>query len=146
MLEAYKTLGRLTPGKSSEHAAQVADYGRLCYEAMNDDFNTPIVISHLFDAAKLINTANDHKTTLSQADIDALRHLFDTFLFEILGMKDEASTDNTALIDNLMHIILDLRATAKANKDWATSDALRDRLAEAGVTVKDGKDGATYSY
>ena len=111
---------------------------------MNDDFNTPIVISHLFDAARLINQANDGKVKLTQADIDELRQVFDTFLFEVMGMRDEAASDNTALIDGLMHIILDIRATAKANKDWATSDKIRDALKDAGVTVKDGKDGATW--
>jgi cysteinyl-tRNA synthetase len=113
---------------------------------MNDDFSTPVVISHLFEAARIINTAADGKLKLCQADIDELRGIFDTFLFDILGMKDEAASDNTALIDGLMHIILDIRATAKANKDWATSDKIRDALKEAGVTVKDGKDGATYSF
>ncbi|MBR6899699.1 MAG: cysteine--tRNA ligase, partial [Bacteroidales bacterium] len=117
-----------------------------CYDAMNDDFSTPIVISHLFEGARIINSAADGKLKLCQADIDELRGIFDTFLFDILGMKDEAASDNTALIDGLMHIILDIRATAKANKDWATSDKIRDALKEAGVTVKDGKDGATYSF
>ena len=112
---------------------------------MNDDFATPTVISHLFEAAKTINGAADGKLKLSQADIDELKWVFDTFLFEVLGMKDEAASDNTALIDGLMHIILDIRATAKANKDWGTSDKIRDALKEAGVTVKDGKDGATWS-
>ena len=111
---------------------------------MNDDFATPTVISHLFEAAKIINSAADGKLKLSQADIDELKWVFDTFLFEILGMKDEAASDNTALIDGLMHIILDIRATAKANKDWATSDKIRDELAAAGFEVKDTKDGVTW--
>ena len=113
---------------------------------MDDDFNTPIVISHLFDAAKVINSAADGKLKLSQAQIDELHWVFDTFLFSILGMRDETNGDNTALIDGLMHIILDIRANAKQNKDWSTSDRLRDALKELGVTVKDGKDGATYSF
>ena len=142
LMEAYKTLSRLQPAKES--GADVNKYRTLCYEAMNDDFNTPIVISHLFDAARIINQANDGKMKLTQADIDELKGIFDTFLFDIMGMKDEAASDNTALIDGLMHIILDIRATAKANKDWATSDKIRDALKEAGVTVKDGKDGATW--
>jgi cysteinyl-tRNA synthetase len=103
-----------------------------------------MVISHLFEAAKTINSAVDGKLKLNQADIDELKDVFDTFLFGILGMRDESSSDNTALIDSLMHIILDIRATAKANKDWSTSDKIRDALKEAGVTVKDGKDGATW--
>ena len=142
LMEAYKTLGRLQAAKES--TAEVAKYRTLCYDAMNDDFNTPIVISHLFDAARIINQANDGKMKLSQADIDELRWVFDTFLFEVMGMRDEAASDNTALIDGLMHIILDIRATAKANKDWGTSDKIRDALKDAGVTVKDGKDGATW--
>ena len=111
---------------------------------MNDDFNTPILIAHLFDLAKVINQVNDHHATLTQADIDEVKSIFDTFLFEILGMRDEATSDNSALIDGLMQMILDIRATAKTNKDWATSDKIRDSLGALGVVVKDGKDGATY--
>ena len=145
LMEAYKTLGRITPSGNAV-TEQVSGLRAKCYDAMNDDFNTPIVISHLFEAAKIINTAADGKLKLSQADVDELKGVFDTFLFEVMGMKDEAASDNTALIDGLMHIILDIRATAKANKDWATSDKIRDALGAAGVTVKDGKDGATYSF
>ena len=113
---------------------------------MNDDLNTPIVISILFDMAKAINTVNDKKATLTQADIDELKEVMETFVFNIMGLRDEAASDNTALIDGLMQMILDIRATAKANKDWATSDKIRDSLGALGVTVKDGKDGATYEY
>ena len=142
LMEAYKAIGRVQPAKES--TADVKQIRQNCYDAMNDDFATPTVISHLFEAAKVINGAADGKVKLTQADIDEMKGVFDTFLFEILGMKDEAASDNTALIDGLMHIILDIRANAKANKDWATSDKIRDALKEAGVTVKDGKDGATW--
>ena len=146
LMEAYKTLDRLTGSANGSSEMQVGRLRTQCYDAMNDDFATPTVISHLFEAAKIINGAADGKVKLTQADIDELKGVFDTFLFDILGMKDETSSDNTALIDGLMHIILDIRAAAKANKDWTTSDKIRDALKEAGVTVKDGKDGATYSY
>ena len=146
LMEAYKALGRLSGNSGATRDSGVAALRAKCYDAMNDDFATPTVISHLFEAAKTINGAADGKVKLTQADIDELKGVFDTFLFEILGMKDEAASDNTALIDGLMHIILDIRATAKANKDWGTSDKIRDALKEAGVTVKDGKDGATYSF
>ena len=132
---------------TSDLRPPTSDLRQKCYDAMNDDFATPTVISHLFDAARIINSAADGKLKLSQADIDELRWVFDTFLFGILGMRDEAASGaNTGLIDSLMHIILDIRATAKQNKDWATSDRIRDALAAAGVTVKDGKDGATYQF
>jgi cysteinyl-tRNA synthetase len=146
LMEAYKALGRIAATAGAAADTGVAALRQKCYDAMNDDFSTPIVISHLFEGARIINSAADGKLKLNQADIDELRGIFDTFLFDILGMRDEAASDNTALIDGLMHIILDIRATAKANKDWATSDKIRDALKEAGVTVKDGKDGATYSF
>ena len=142
LMQAYKTLGRLQPSKSS--SVDVKGYRQLCYDAMNDDLNTPIVISHLFDMAKVINTVNDRKATLTQADIDELKSVMDTFVFTVMGLRDEAAGDNTALVDGLMQMILDVRATAKANKDWATSDKIRDNLNALGVTVKDGKDGATW--
>ncbi|MBQ8703228.1 MAG: cysteine--tRNA ligase [Bacteroidales bacterium] len=154
LLEAYKKVesGKIkvesaaAPEQLSTLHSQLSTLRSNCYDAMNDDFATPTVISHLFEAARIVNSAADGHLQLAQADIDELRGIFDTFLFDILGMKDESTGDNTALIDSLMHIILDIRATAKANKDWATSDRIRDALKEAGVTVKDGKDGATYSY
>ena len=146
VMEAYKALGRITGTSGASNDIVVSGLRQKCYDAMNDDFATPTVISHLFEAAKIINSAADGKQKLAQADIDELKGVFDTFLFDILGMKDESSSDNTALIDGLMKIILDIRATAKANKDWTTSDKIRDALNAAGVTVKDGKDGATYSY
>ena len=142
LMQAYKTLKGLQPSASS--SVDVKGYRQKCYEAMNDDFNTPIVISHFFDMAKIINTVNDKKATLSQPDIDEMKSLFDTFLFDILGLMDEATGDNTQLLDGLMQMVLDVRAQAKANKDWATSDKIRDRLSALGVTVKDGKDGATW--
>ena len=143
LMEAHKNLDRVQAAKDTDY--QMPNYRQMCYDAMNDDFNTPIVISHLFDAAKTINSAIDGKMKLTLSQLDELRWVFDTFLYNILGMRDESSGDNTALVDGLMKIILDIRANAKANKDWTTSDHLRDALKELGVTVKDGKDGATYS-
>ena len=143
LMQAYKTLGRLTASKTS--SIDVSAYRQRCYDAMNDDLNTPIVISHLFDIAKVINTVADRKATLTQADIDELREVMETFIFHVLGLRDETSGDNAALVDGLMQMILDIRAKAKAAKDWTTSDQLRDSLGTLGITVKDGKDGATWS-
>ncbi len=142
LLQSYKTLKGLAPSKNS--SVDVSGYRQLCYDAMNDDFNTPIVISHFFDIAKVVNTVNDRKATLTQADIDELRSLYDSFLFDILGLRDEAAGNNTQIVDGLMQMILDVRAQAKANKDWATSDKIRDALSALGIAVKDGKEGATW--
>ncbi len=142
LMQAFKTLDSLQPSKTS--SVDVKGYRQLCYDAMNDDMNTPIVISHLFDAARVINTVNDHKATLTQEDIDELKSVFQTFVFDVMGLCDEASSDNSKLIDGLMQMILDVRAAAKANKDWTTSDKIRDSLSALGIAVKDGKDGASW--
>ena len=144
LMEAYKALNRIAGNPGATEASGISDLRQKCYDAMNDDFATPTVISHLFEATKIINSAADGKLKLSQADIDELKFVFDTFLFGILGMRDEAGGSNTALLDGLMQVILDIRATAKANKDWTTSDRIRDSLTALGITVKDGKDGATW--
>jgi cysteinyl-tRNA synthetase len=99
----------------------------------------------LFDITKVINSVNDKKETLTQADIDELKSLFNTFVFDILGLKDEQSGNNTQLLDGLMTMVLDVRQQAKNQKDWATSDRIRDDLQKLGVSIKDGKDGATWS-
>lgn len=142
LVQAYKALGRIAPAKTA--SVELPDYRQLCYDAMNDDLNTPIVISHLFDMAKTINSAADGKATLTRAELDEMRSVMETFMFDVMGLTDSASGDNSVVIDGLMKIILDIRATAKANKDWAASDRLRDSLNALGITVKDGKDGATW--
>jgi len=143
LMQAYKTLQKLQPSKSS--SVNVSEYRQRCYDAMNDDLNSPILIAHLFDITKVINSVNDKKETLTQADIDELKSIFDTFVFDILGLKDEQSGDNTALLDGLISMILEVRQQAKSQKDWATSDRIRDDLQKLGVSIKDGKDGATWS-
>ena len=143
LMQAYKTLQKLQPSKTS--SVTVNEYRQRCYDAMNDDLNSPILIAHLFDITKVINSVNDKKETLTQADIDELKSIFDTFVFEILGLKDEQSGDNTALLDGLISMILEVRQQAKSQKDWATSDRIRDDLQKLGVSIKDGKEGATWS-
>ena len=143
LMQAYKTLQKLQPAKTS--SVSIEEYRKKCYDAMNDDFNSPILIAHLFDITKVINSVNDKKATLNQADIDELKGIFDTFVFDILGLKDEQSGDNTTLLDGLISMILEVRQQAKSQKDWATSDRIRDDLQKLGVAIKDGKDGATWT-
>ncbi len=143
LMQAYKTLQKLQPAKTS--SVSIEEYRKKCYDAMNDDFNSPILIAHLFDITKIINSVNDKKATLTHADIDELKGIFDTFVFDILGLKDEQSGDNTTLLDGLISMILEVRQQAKSQKDWATSDRIRDDLQKLGVAIKDGKDGATWT-
>ena len=108
--------------------------------------NTPGTLSFLFEAVKLINGAKAGTVRLAQEDLDTLVQLFDDVVFGVLGLKDEeGSGSNTEVIDGLMQMIFEQRAAAKANKDWATSDHIRDTLNKLGIKVKDTKDGAEWS-
>ena len=125
----------------------VKAFRQRCYEAMNDDLQTPLVISYLFEACHLINTLLDHKAEICA---DCLKELGDTmklFAFDLLGLKNEKGDNNVAREEaygKVVDMVLDLRAKAKADKDWTTSDKIRDALAAAGFEVKDTKDGVTW--
>ncbi len=124
--------------------ATLDNYRERCADAMNDDLNTPMVIATLFDACKVINQANDGIVTLSQADIDELKDVFQTYLFDILGVRDDSVGGDSVNLEpyqKAVDLLLNLRKTAKANKDWATSDLIRNELASYGFDVKDTKDG-----
>jgi cysteinyl-tRNA synthetase len=144
LMEAYKTLQTLVASNTSTE--DIKSLERNCYDAMNDDFNTSVVIAQLFDAIRIINSANDKKVTLTQTDIDTLKNIFQHFVFDVMGLKKEEETGkaNTAL-ESVMKLVLDLRAKAKENKDFATSDEIRNKLTEAKIQVKDGKDGTSWS-
>lgn len=124
-------------------------FRKKCYDAINDDLNTPIVIAELFDACKIINQVNDGKATLTKDDIDELKDLFQAFLIDILGVRTEivAGDDAQALepFEKAVDLLLEIRKESKAKKDWATSDLIRDRLAAIGFDVKDTKDGFEWS-
>ena len=130
-------------------ATSTENIGKLyadCQAAIDDDLNTPMVIANLFEASKIINSAYDGKLMLTQENINELKNLFDTFLFDILGMKYiPQSNANNGLDNQLMDIIIDLRKQAKFNKDYASADAIRDKLAAIGVEIKDTKDGVVWS-
>ena len=145
LLEAWENLGRITASETS--SVDVSGIRTKCYDAMNDDLNTPIVISHLFDAARIINQTVDKKATLSAADLAELKEVFALFLFDILGIKAEQGGNNSGreeAFGKVVDMLLEQRAIAKANKDWATSDKIRNELAALGFEIKDTKDGCTW--
>ena len=117
------------------------------YEALCDDLNTPVALAHLFEAVRLINSAKDGKPGLAQEDLDTLCQLFDDIVFGVLGLRDEEGTSDksAALIAGLMDFVLEQRKTARENKDWTTSDRIRDTLKALGVQVKDTKDGVSWT-
>ena len=144
LMEAYNAIGRIQP--ATESTVSVKEFKGKCYEAMDDDLNTPIVISHLFDAAKIINQAVDGNAKLTATDTEELKSLFDTFLFEILGIRAEegGGSGREEAFGKVVDMLLEQRAIAKANKDWATSDKIRNELTALGFEIKDTKEGATW--
>lgn len=144
LLSAVKSLDSLSAGKSSSFS--VSELKEKCFDALNDDFNTPVMISYLFEGVKHINLIKDGKESLTEADLNDLKKLYHDLCFEILGLKDEtAKSDNSEVIGNLVDMIQQLRKTAKADKNYALSDKLRDDLNRAGVKIKDTKDGYEWS-
>jgi cysteinyl-tRNA synthetase len=115
-----------------------------CAAAMNDDLNTPQVIAQLFEAARVANLCNDGKLALDAANIEALQQLFKVWMEDILGIRTESAGDDQAL-DGVMQMLLDMRAKAKADKNYALSDEIRNRLSALGLVIRDGKDGSSWS-
>lgn len=146
LLDAVAAIDRIRPGGNSDY--DVASFRKDCYTALNDDLNTPILIAHLFDAVKAINSAVDGKLSFTAEDLALFRELIHTMVFDILGLKSEeaASGESTETIEGLMDLLLELRKAARSNKDWATSDMIRDKLADMGIIVRDGKDGVSWEF
>ncbi|HPD43448.1 MAG TPA: cysteine--tRNA ligase [Dysgonamonadaceae bacterium] len=145
LMESLSNLPRIQPSDSS--SVNVAALRDNCYAAMNDDFNTPVLISHLFEGVRIVNAAIDGKETLSAADLELLQHVMKTFVFDVLGLVDETKADaKSHVVDGLMKLVLEIRSEARAKKDWATSDKIRDNLKAIGIEIKDGKDGTDWKF
>jgi len=150
LMEAYDKINSITPTINNsaektdkENINGICDLKQKSFDALNDDLNTPIVISYLFEAAKIINTALAGQITLSKEDIDELKSFFDLFLFELLGLKNELKDGNASYesFAKAVDMLLNIRQQAKQNKDWATSDRIRNELTALGFEIKDTKDG-----
>ena len=145
MMEAYKMLSVIT--SSDECNFDASTWKQSCFNAMNDDFNSPILIAQLFEAVKIINSAKEGTNNLDQNAITMLQDTMHTFIFDVLGLQDNLVT-NTAgdhQLGGAVNILIELRNQARANKDFATSDLIRDQLKEAGIHLKDGKDGTSFT-
>lgn len=130
---------------SNESTIDVKGYKEKLYKAINDDFNTPILIAHLFDVVKQINSIAAGNGSLSEASKNDLITLLNEFCFDILGLKKIEAATEDGLSDEIMEVVLGLRKQAKENKDWTTADFIRNELAKLNITVKDSKDGASWS-
>ena len=151
LTEAYQRLMKIkASATTSEHLNPelLNSLRERCQEAMDDDLNSPIVISHLFDSARAINTVFDGKGTISEADLKELREVWKTYAMDILGLQLDGAQDAGAGMDaykGAIDMLLNMRLEAKRNKDWATSDKIRNELTALGFTIKDTKDGFEWS-
>lgn len=124
----------------------VSEWKQKCYDAMNDDFNSPILIAHLFEASKLINQIKNNDASLTSEDLEALKQTMNAFTFDVLGLVNTSTSDSsTEKLSGAIELLIQLRQDARANKDFALSDKIRDELAAKGIQLKDGKDGTTFS-
>ena len=149
MLQASKDI-KLLQTKDGNVSEEIAKLKENVYEALCDDLNTPIALSYLFEAVKIVNTVKDGKMEITSADKEILENLFINIVDGVLGITDEVasnegSSTDTKILDGLINMVLEERKVAKANKDWAKSDKIRDNLKEIGVNIKDTKDGVEWS-
>ena len=149
LMNGLADLDRIQPQADcdAETKKVVNELRQKCYDAMNDDLATPLVISYLFEACRVVNKLLDHKATICQDCLDELKSTMRLFAFDILGLADEKAANNEAREEaygKVVDMVLDLRSKARANKDWATCDQIRDALKAAGFEVKDTKDGCVW--
>jgi len=145
LMAAVGTLEKLEPTGADN--AGITTLVQRCYAAMNDDLNTPILIAELFEGVRIINSARDGKVWLSAEAIAGLRELYATMVFDVLGLSKEngrADARSDAIMDGLVQEFIRMRAEAKAQRDFAASDGIRDRLATLGIILKDTKQGTTW--
>ncbi len=145
LMDAYRSLDNLAT--SDDSSMDISQWRQSCYDAMNDDFNSPILIAQLFEGAKYVNTIKEGSATITANDLSLLKTTLSNFMFDVLGLVDESATGNNdgSKLVGAVDLLIELRNEARANKDFATSDKIRDNLQEVGIQLKDGKDGTTYS-
>ena len=149
LMNGLNDLDRITPTDKCDDETMkvVKELRQKCYDAMNDDLATPLVISHLFEACSTVNKLLDHKATICQDCLDELKQVMRLFAFDILGLRDDKADNNEdreEAYGKVVDMVLSLRAKARANKDWVTCDQIRDALKDAGFEVKDTKDGCVW--
>ena len=144
LLDAAQLLEGLKASDNS--STDISAFRENCYKALNDDLNSPIVIAELFEMSRIINSVHSGLITLNEADLNELKSVFKLFFFDLLGLFDERQNDNKSAqaFSGAVDLLLEIRSTAKQNKDWATSDHIRNQLTALGFTIKDTKDGAEW--
>ena len=142
LMNAMDTLGQISASENSTYDVNALQ--EKCYTAMNDDFNTPILIAHLFDGVRIINSVKDGKDSLNAADLEQLKTIFNTFITDILGFISHKESNTNDLTNEVMELVLKLRGNAKKSKDFDTADLIRNELDKVGIQIKDGRDGSSW--
>lgn len=143
LMNGLSDLEKLAPSNSS--SIDIQAWKQQCYDAMNDDFNSPILIAHLFEAVKYINQLKENKASLSESDLQEFKSTIHAFVFDVLGLENVVAQNSSDKLSGVVEMLIGMRNDARANKDWALSDKIRDELAAQGIQLKDGKDGTTFS-
>lgn len=145
LMDGIKTLDKLEA--SNQSSFDVQTWLKACYAAMDDDFNTPILISHLFEAVRVINATKAGNEKLTAEDISTLKQTIEAFAYDVMGLEpqEEAAGASSDKLDGVMQMLIKIREQARADKNWALSDQVRDELNELGIQLKDGKDGTDYN-
>jgi len=144
LMEAIDSLGTIVAGATS--TIDVCAWKQHCYDAMNDDFNSPILIAHLFEGVKYANLLKDGKETLTAADLEVLAKTLNSFVFDVLGLRNEAGEDSSnEKLDGVVNMLITMRNEARANKDFALSDQIRIKLSDLGIELKDTREGTTFT-
>ena len=144
LVEAIKTLEILQPKNTS--TVHIADLEQKLYTAMDDDFNTPILIAHLFDAVKMINSIKDNSEDISAEDLTRLKTIMHGFVFDVLGLQTENTNVSSDKLDGVVKMLIEMRNQARVDKNWALSDQIRDQLSALGIQLKDGSEGTSYTF
>jgi cysteinyl-tRNA synthetase len=146
LMQAVQTLSKLEAGNFS--TLNVNDWKDSCYEAMNDDFNTPVLISKLFEGVRFINLLNDRSESLTATELAVFTKLFSAFVYDVLGLsrQSEGKDSNVEKLEGTIGLLLEMREEARANRNYVVSDEIRDRLTMLGILLKDGDDGTTFKY
>ena len=144
LMEALSLLKDLPT--STQSSVSIEDWKQLCYDAMNDDFNTPILIAHLFEGVRYINVIKDGKETITAEDLATFTTAIEAFVYEVLGLENEKITDSSNdKLEGTIQLLIEMRKQARENKNFALSDQIRDQLLALGIQLKDGKEGTTFS-
>ena len=144
LMDGLSLINEITPSTTSTF--DVISWNKSCYDAMNDDFNTPILIANLFEGIRFVNLLNDKRETITISDLEVLKTTLESFTFDVLGIRNEKAGNNSSeKLEGVVEMLIEMRNEARANKNWKLSDEIRDNLLALGIQLKDGKEGTSFN-